>query len=171
MPIISIFLIPGDYIAVLGCRTGTTFMRDFSLPDLSMLLNTPRPPSLVISPFAGLYFCTLWSLCWLHSPELLQPAPPSVLQSHSAPFRPRLPYYPRLCGLWQPGCPARCLFVTEPFGQAWWSRLTVGIFDTCILIWTHADLFFVVITHRSYNHCYIPQLLSDLSIGKKTPSA
>lgn len=66
---------------------------------------------------------------------------------------------------------ARCLFVTEPFGQAWWSRLTVGIFDTCILIWTRADLFLVVITHQSYNHCYIPQLLSDLSIGKKIPSA
>lgn len=81
---------------MLGCRAGTTFMRDFLLPVLSRLL--------IISPFAGLYFCSLWSLCWLHSPKLLQPVSPSVLRSDSAPFRPRLPYYPRLCGPWQPGC-------------------------------------------------------------------
>ena len=132
------FLIPGDYIAVLGCRIGTAFMRAFLLPILSVLLTTVPPPPHHLSSHHPLLAGTSAPFGhyagWLYSPELQQPASPSVHCQGSRQSQPSS----------GPGCltalacansdsqdiTAQNLFVMESFGQAWWSRVTRWHFDT-----------------------------------------
>lgn len=161
---ISIFLIPGDYIAMLGCRTGTKLMRAFLLPILTHLSHHITLCWLVLlfSP---------QSPCWPYSPELLQPV---SLDPRSQDF-----------GQTQPPSGSGCLialiysssggkaiaaqspFVTEPFGQAWWT----------VIVLIPAFLFAHMHTYILWSLCICPAitaiylLLSDLSIGKKILSA
>lgn len=88
---ISIFLIPGDYIAIHGGGIGTKLRRALLLPIFSMLLT---PPPLITSPSAGSHFCSPQSSAGLTP---LVPAPASQrplvrLWQDSAALGPRLPY-------------------------------------------------------------------------------
>lgn len=112
---ISIFLIPGDYIAMLGCRTGTKLMRAFLLPILThishhitlcwlVLLFSPQSP------------------CWPYSPDIQRPSIPapkalvrlSLLQVQAA-------LLPSSVVVLEAAVAAQSPFVTEPVCQAWWT--------------------------------------------------
>lgn len=122
----SIFLIPGDYIAVLGCRIGTALMRALLLPILSVLLTT-LPPPLTISHHI--------TLCWLVLllPLVTMLADFTPLSSSSQGLPGSTVKVPGSQPSSGPGCltalncansdsqdiTAQNLFVMEPFGQAW----------------------------------------------------
>lgn len=157
---ISIFLIPGDYISMLDCRIGTELLRAFPLPIL-----TPISHHITLSWLVLLL--PPQSLCWAYSPELLHPVSLRAYSQDSG--QTQIPSGRSHLTALTCGSKGQAIAAQGFCDRALLPSLVVRAdschFDICILIWTHACLFFVVITYQSCN--YILQLLSDLSIGKK----
>ena len=171
---ISIFSIPGDYIAMLGCRIGTKHMRTFLLPMLSMLL-TPPPPApnshhithcrlvLLLAPVAML------ALLPRAPASSISQCPLSRLRLNSASFRPRLPSALACVGSRGSAIAVQSFFVIEPLGQAWGSRLTVGVLTPAYLL-EHTHTYFLLSSHISpaitvvYLICFLIYLLAKKSL-------
>lgn len=122
---ISIFLIPGDYIVMLGCRIGTKLKRAFRLPILTCISHHI-------------------TLCWpvlLLSPQSLPRAPTSSISqcplsrlwSDSTSFRPWLPYCPCLWWLRRLGHCCTKPLCDRALLPSWWSGLTVVVVTPAFL--------------------------------------
>lgn len=150
---ISIFLIPGDYISMLGCRIGTELMRAFLLPILTPHLSSHHPQLACTSALSSVTVLGLLSramssvsqgplrilvgLSFLQAEATLLPSLVVVLKARLLPHK---------------------AFVTELFCQACWSGLTVVIL-TPVFLFGHMHVYFWLSLHISpaiiYLNCFL----------------